>query len=245
MTLSEELKTFISEAKTSGMTSSFDVACEDSKAILKKSGLPYLPILGFEVPAQEMLEEAKALQSLMLAHRSDYEDNRGWKSLVLHGISSLHTQGAEKYGMDPEDNSIYRWTDISDMAPVTTAFFKEQFHYDWFHRVRIMMLEPGGYICPHTDFDHYTLGPVNIALNNPEGCEFVMQNAGVVPFQQGTIKKLALVNRHAVFNNSDQARFHIIVHGCPNWEYWSPVYMNSYRRFVDHESTSSHLEESK
>lgn len=117
-----------------------------------------------------MYEEARKLIPLMVPHRSTYEENIGWKSLVLHGLDNEKTEGAERYGLDPEDASIYKWTEASKLAPITTQFFREQFKYEFYHRIRFMLLEPGGYIYPHTDFDHYVLGPINIALNKPLMC---------------------------------------------------------------------------
>lgn len=206
--------------------------CTQPQQVLKQSGLPYLPIIGFNPPIKDMYDEAQRLIPLMVSHRSDYENHQGWKSLVLHGLGATKTEGAERYGLDPEDKSIYQWTEIAHMAPVTTAFFRDHFHYDAYQRVRFMLLEPGGYVTPHTDFDHYVLGPVNMALNNPEGCEFVMKDVGALPFRAGSIIKLALVNQHAVFNNSKEPRIHMIIHGSPNFEYWQHRYMESYHELI-------------
>lgn len=200
--------------------------------ILRQSLLPYLPMVGFNPPYEEMYREARELIPMMVAHRSEYEDHRGWKSLVLHGLGATQTEGAERYGKNPNDPAIYGWTEVSKMAPVTTAFFRDAFHYDSYQRIRFMLLEPGGYVCPHTDFDYYTLGPVNIALNNPPGCEFIMKNVGVLPFEPGSIIKLALINQHAVYNGSDEPRLHMIVHGSPNPEFWQPRIVESYRQLV-------------
>jgi hypothetical protein len=205
------------------------------RQILRESLLPYLPIVGFDMPVAEMYEEAKKLIPMMVSHRSEYEDNKGWKSLVLHGLGALKTEGAERYNLNPEDKSIYDWTEIASLAPVTTEFFRDHFKYDFYQRIRFMLLEPGGYVCPHTDFDQYVLGPVNIALNNPIGCDFVMEDKGTLPFQQGTIMKLALVNRHAVFNSSNENRIHMIIHGGPNDQHWGPILQESYRQLVQQE----------
>lgn len=209
---------------------------EKPEEILRQSGLPYLPIVGFEMPVQEMYAEAKKLENAAIPHRAYGESHRGWKSLVLHGISSAHTQGAEQYGMNPDDPSIYQWTDVARLCPVTTEFFQQKMNYDSFQRVRFMYLEPGGYVLPHQDADKYFLGPVNIALNNPPGCRFIMEKVGVVPFQPGTINKLALVNRHAVLNESEETRIHVIVHGSPNYAHWSAKYVESYGSLVRKES---------
>ncbi len=231
----EKLQFFMGEVNKSPRFSRVKKGLTNARDILKTSGIPYLPIRGFNVPYLEMLKEAQSLKSIMVPHRSDKEENKGWKSICIHGISSVHTQCASQYGLDIEDAANYRWTDISDFAPVTVDFFKRHFHYDVFHRVRFMLLEPGGWILPHRDFEHYVLGPVNIALNNPQGCQFFMEDGGVVPFESGSVMKLALVNRHAVYNGSDEDRFHIIVHGAPNWDYWSPIFQKSYSEFVGNE----------
>lgn len=229
----EEIQTFIQSTLEDPSFQNIKTDLEDPRDILRKSNLPYLPIKGFDVPYAKMLEEAKNLKDVMVPHRSYKESHKGWRGICVHGISSAHSQCASVYGMEIEDPSIYRWTDISRFAPVTTDFFKNHFTYDIYHRVRFMLLEPGGYILPHADFDFYVLGPVNIALNNPEGCGFYMKGAGLIPFQPGSVNKLALVNQHAVFNDSNEDRFHIIVHGAPNWQKWAPIYQESYRSFIN------------
>jgi hypothetical protein len=76
-----------------------------------------------------------------------------------------------------------------------------------------MLLEPGGYILPHHDYDEPRLTAVNIAINNPRGCEFRMMNHGVIPFSTGRAIMLDLSHDHWVINASDQPRLHIIFHG--------------------------------
>ena len=76
-----------------------------------------------------------------------------------------------------------------------------------------MRLAPGGYIMPHSDGEGRIFGPLNIAINNPEGCNFYFESWGKVPFKQGTGFFLDIGNVHAVYNNSDETRYHFIVHG--------------------------------
>jgi aspartyl/asparaginyl beta-hydroxylase (cupin superfamily) len=83
-----------------------------------------------------------------------------------------------------------------------------------------MLLEPGGYITPHADQDINRLSPVNIALNTPKNCLFKMKgHNGFVPLTDGKAVLLDVGNIHAVYNKSDEDRFHIIVHGVKNKEY--------------------------
>jgi hypothetical protein len=135
----------------------------------------------------------------------------------------------EQYGYDPYDNSLYRWTQTAQtMTPYIKDFFDRVFGYDFYHRIRIMLLEPGGYILPHTDMRRFLLDPVNIALNNPEGCSFLIEGFGEVPFEQSSFMKLSLDRTHAVINRSAQNRYHIIVHGRPNRSLWEPLIKKSF-----------------
>ncbi len=81
-----------------------------------------------------------------------------------------------------------------------------------------MKLEAGGYIMPHTDGKGRIFGPFNIAINNPEGCQFAFKNDGIVPFKQGRGVFLDLGREHSVWNNSNEDRYHLIVHGHINPE---------------------------
>lgn len=222
----EELKKFFLDNQKAAPFVLKDVS--SARGVLRESGAPYLPLDEIQIPFQEMFREAKNLEELAIPHRSYKEENKGWKSLVLHGLSSVHTQGAEQYGFDPEQEDIYTWTDLARFAPVTTEFFKTKFHYEGFQRIRFMYLEPGGYILPHRDTEDYFIGPTNISLNNPEGCDFVMENIGLVPFFPGRAIKLALCNKHAVWNRSQETRIHIIVHGSPDFDFWGPHFLRAY-----------------
>jgi hypothetical protein len=74
-------------------------------------------------------------------------------------------------------------------------------------------MSPRGYIMPHTDGIGRIFGPFNFAINNPEGCEFVIEGHGVVPFKQGSGFLLDIGKKHAIINDSDEYRYHIIIHG--------------------------------
>ena len=197
-----------------------------------RTNLGYLPlVLPFAVPHQQMLAEAKALKDFFVYHRASGH-HRGWRSLVLHGLSSVHTQGHEHYGYQSRDDAPYTWSDISRFCPVTTAFFRDTFGYDRYDRIRFMLLEPRGYILPHEDVDWKSLGPINLALSNPDGCDFIMEQWGMIPFAPGRANLLAVGHRHAVYNDSDEDRFHIIVHGVRS-DVWRDIVIESYRQFRD------------
>ncbi len=136
--------------------------------IFNQSHAPWLEILGIDAPYKDMLAEAQALKSMFVSHRSDEGQHQGWSSLAIHGIGATKTNVAENYGLDSK-TATYDWTEIQHQCPVTVKFFKEQFPYRWYARVRFMLLEPGGFVMPHQD--HHTSflgGAVNISLNQPE-----------------------------------------------------------------------------
>lgn len=196
--------------------------------ILTSSPMPFLPINFFEsAPLAQMLKEAESLTERMVPHRSDY--SHGWRSITLHGLAAEKTEGMERYGLNTNDLSLYKWMDFTEeLTPCVRSFFENSFKYEFYHRVRIMLLEPGGYILPHADMKQFLLDPVNIALNQPKDCHFYIEDFGEVPFQASPFIKLSLERRHIVVNRSRVRRYHIIVHGRPNKIFWEPVIKKSF-----------------
>jgi hypothetical protein len=82
-------------------------------------------------------------------------------------------------------------------------------------RVRIMKLAAGGYIMPHVDGPGRIFGPINFPLTHPDGCRFVFKDMGTVPFAVGKGFMLDIGREHIVVNESDEDRYHIIIHGRP------------------------------
>jgi len=185
--------------------------------IVNESNLPWLK-LDIEFNHETMLKEAIALKDRFVKHRDQdgvggYR-HKGWRSLAIHGISAEKTNHFEQYGYKSNKETPYRWTEISGLCPCTVSFFKEKFPFSSYYRVRFMLLEPGGFITPHTDTFDSRLAPINMALNHPKGCKMKMKgHEGFVPFKPGTAMMLDVGNEHAYINDSDEDRYHIIVHG--------------------------------
>ena len=196
--------------------------------ILHESNLPWLEVLGIDAPYKAMLEEAKGLKDMFVGHRGEESKHKGWRSLSIHGISATKTNIPESYGLDPNEVS-YNWTEIQDRCPETVRFLKEVFPYDDYMRVRFMLLEPGGYIMPHSDNAKSMLcAAVNISLNQPEDCAMVTEH-GTVPFRnEGSVFYFNNHYRHAVINASNTDRFHMIVHGRYNLGKLAKFIINSY-----------------
>jgi len=176
------------------------------------SCLPWIK-LNIDVPYQEMYNEAYNLLDEFVEYRES--NSKGWKSLCIHGLSKDQIYDYTSYPeyKDKDQNLVpYKWTEVSDKCPITTNFLKQSFFNAKFFRVRFMLLEPGGYILPHTDMPKKILAPINIALSNPKGCEFKMKGYGIVPFKPGNALILDTSNEHIVYNNSNSPRIHLIMH---------------------------------
>jgi hypothetical protein len=197
--------------------------------ILKHSQAPWLEIVGIDAPYAAMYQEARALRDLFVFHRGEETGMKGWRSLAVHGISATKTNVPETYGLDSAQVR-YDWTEIQDQCPVTVKFFKEVFPYNQYQRLRYMLVEPGGYIAPHSDNTTNMPGAaVNISLNNPEGCRLTNIH-GTVPFKNsGSIFLFNNYYRHAVHNDSSTDRFHMIVHGAWRNPEWNHLVVNSYK----------------
>jgi hypothetical protein len=175
----------------------------------------YYPIR-FDIDAGLLLNECKDVNDMYFDHRTEDQTSGyghyGWQSLTLHGIDKHKTKHFVHYGFKSFDEAGYHWTDACDRVPNLCKFL-QSLPYDKFHRVRIMRLAPDGYILPHTDGANRAFGPLNIAINNPYGCYFVFEEKGIVPFAPGVGMVLDVARRHAVINQSNEARYHVIVHG--------------------------------
>ena len=174
--------------------------------------------MNYEIPAEDILVEFKRIQHLLVNHRSDY--SYGWQSLTLHGHNLHWTEAIDRYpGYEDQidSNFDYHWTELAKECPSTTRFISS-LPYSKLHRVRFMLLRKGGYIRFHRDTEKLTLSPLNISINNPKNCSFIVYDnildiEKLIPFENGTSFHVNIGLRHAVFNNANEDRLHIIVHG--------------------------------
>lgn len=176
--------------------------------IRTQSGLPWLP-LTLSVPYTQILSEINNIEPLLSLHREEYNEHKGWKSFCIHGKSFDSTREDAHY------NNVcnHDWTpEAEKLMPVTVEYFKTRWPANQFSRLRVMLLEPQGYISIHKDNNIAELAPINIAITQPEGCNFVIEKKGTVPFVPGQAIWMDVSGNHTVFNNSNQRRWHIIVH---------------------------------
>ena len=186
---------------------------------------PWAPVEFYD-DFDAMHKECLANDHLFVGHRQKDRhhsyNHDGWAAITLHGINPTATENYEQYGFNSVEDANYHWTEVCDLFPNTVRFIKS-LGYGTYERVRIMKLAPHGYIMPHTDGQGRIFGPVNIAINNPEGCGFYFKEWGKVPFKQGTGCILDIGNEHCVVNNSPEARYHIIIHGYDSHAFYDYV----------------------
>jgi hypothetical protein len=155
------------------------------------------------------LKEANSLQSLFVEHRPN-EGHDGWKGLTLHGLGSDKTMCPEDYGISPEQ-AKYDWTDVADQCPTIKNYLEKVYPAQSYGRIRLMLIEPKGFILPHRDREESRLGPLSIALNAPTDCDFLVENYGKLKLKPGFGYLIDISNRHCVVNRSDEPRYHLIV----------------------------------
>jgi hypothetical protein len=187
-----------------------------------KSDWPWAPVyhyLNNPLNERRVKEELARIDKHFTSHRDTDKSggygHEGWSGVTLHGIGPTKTENFEQYGYKTQEEANYHWTSICKECPYIVSTIKT-LPFNKFDRVRIMKLDPGGYIMPHKDGDGRIFGPLNIALTNPEGCEFIFEGKGVVPFEPGRGFMLDLGIRHCVLNATEEPRYHIIVHGTPS-----------------------------
>ena len=197
--------------------------------IKDSSGLPWLP-LEFTIPHQEILEEIKKVESLLVSHRYDHSESQGWSSFCIHGKDADATREDAYYN----DNRPYQWTDQAiTYMPATVNYFKNVWPGSDYERVRVMRLQPGGHIALHQDGKTPGLHPINIAITQPNNCGFVMEHHGCVPFTPGQALWLDISNKHTLFNDSQEDRWHIIVHQTFEDPKFREIVVNSYKRLYN------------
>lgn len=194
----------------------------DTGAQVWQMHLPYLFLdLPFEIPYQEMFREAQQVRHLFHEHKSNKKHGHvGWLTLSVIEADKPST--------------------AAEHCPITYGFFSQTFGFTNVYQVRFTIVTPGGMILPHTDnaYRHTETTVcefrdqrhINLALNQPEGCEFVMADAGIVPMYEGCAVHLSTRNAHAVWNRSSVDRYHILVHGgATEATHWPATLLRSYQ----------------
>lgn len=194
--------------------------------------------LNFKVPGDDIMQEFLSVKHLAVAHRSSY--GSGWLSLTLHGHKPHWTEAINQYpGFEQELDwkFKYHWTEIAEYCPKTVEFI-QSLPYSTLHRVRFMLLKPGGLIDYHRDVDKMSMSPMNVSINMPDGCEFNIYDQlsskpiKKIPFTDNSCFLVNIGHYHRVINRSTQDRLHMIIHGAYNNEF-----VNNFINYIDMENT--------
>ena len=198
-------------------------ADDDINDIMDNTKMPWIQV-DINVPWQDIYKEANHLlyTSCYTLHRPN---SSGWLSLCIHGMSSVHTNVPEDYGLpDEAEYDMSDYTDIAKFCPRTVEWMKDEMLYERFSRVRFMAVLPGGWLGPHNDRPRITgVGATNVAINNPDGCALVHEGWGTMPYTPGSVFKINTGYRHAVWNRSEEPRIHMIFDGDPTDEFKTKV----------------------
>lgn len=198
--------------------------------------------LPFDIPS-ECVNEVKEIynQGFFVPHGNGSGGGRGWgaysqawHSTSLHGFCKKnenidlgwrYTMNPGGYGIEEED-VIWGWTEIKEIAPEMVRFLKE-FPHTRYRRCRYMLLRPQGEILPHNDLP-FGYPPVrngninsaiNIAITQPKGCYLRRcDTKEELPFEPLAGYWFDNTLEHEGFNNTKENRFHFIVHGGSNNE---------------------------
>jgi hypothetical protein len=167
--------------------------------------------LNIDFPYKEMLEEAKRLRHRFVPHRDGI--SKGWHSLTLHGLGEDKTGSFEDYGYKHGGDAAKDmfWTQAAIESPITYSFLRENFPSERFGRIRFMLLEAGGFIGYHSDSRFPLIENINLVLNNPIDCIWKWKDGEEVFMEPGGAYAMNVHYHHAVYNNSDEDRYHMIV----------------------------------
>ena len=199
--------------------------------------------LDFNIDYKTMAQEAKSLKEHFIRHRENSSDHQGWKSLVLHGWAEDQTGHWKNYGYNNIEEVIkkLKWMEISKKCPTIVNFIKNEFPCNLFGRVRLMLVEGGGHIGEHVDSSTPILENTNISLSNPENCYWRWGDGETVFMTPGKTYLMNIHYPHSVQNNSNEDRFHLIVHRLDCTDEWKKKLLEACNQqgitgeFVNHE----------
>ena len=140
--------------------------------------------LKLQLPEESINEVQNVFdENFFVKHRG--QNHLGWMSATIHGLDGdwYKTMSGKQYGYtgDSDPSINWTWTEVAEYCPETVRWLKEEFPSKTFRRVRFMLLEPGGYILDHSDYNPRngppSKGPImnafNCCLTQPDNCALV------------------------------------------------------------------------
>ncbi|MDA7834193.1 aspartyl/asparaginyl beta-hydroxylase domain-containing protein [bacterium] len=169
--------------------------------------------LDIPVPFIDMYFEAENLIDRFTAHRPSEQLHQGWKSLTLYGLDNNRHENWNVYGYSSASEAAkdFVWSEESKACPIITNWLQNVFPCNRYGRVRLMLLEPGGYIGFHNDGVMSVTENINIAITNPPNCKWLWKDGTELEMQEGGVYAMNLSYEHSVVNHSNEPRLHMIV----------------------------------
>jgi len=173
-------------------------------------------------------------------------EGAGWYASCLHGLGWDKIVSSHRYGYPGNfaDKDVpMHWTEVCELAPDTTRFFKEEFPLQnckqKYKRLRFMLLKPDGVIPKHFDSlienNGTIFNSINFAVNQPDNCYVRKENTKTeIPYIPGKCFLFDSTVAHTGQNNSDQNRFHILVQSDAEWrdDFWK-IFVESFEQNYD------------
>ena len=183
--------------------------------------------LGLSFDHEALLEEVRAVDGEFLDEKQQGLEDRhagGWASITLRNRGGV--DGVRIYSeAQGELSGEYAFTPLSGRCPQLQDFVENLVELEQCSDVHVLRLAPGGFVVPHADDPSRAVSSsISVALNMPEGCSFqiglstkgeMVPGAHEVPFEPGTGFVVNPSKVHAVKNESDEPRYHLIVRGTP------------------------------
>lgn len=174
------------------------------------------------------LAEATALLDEFVPYQSDPRYNiRHWHGLALRALDGDPAKAAVAVGHDANQSARYATTPVAARCPRTMALLQDVLDWEQCRAVAFLKLAPRSRIAPHVDDpQHEVMRSVNVALNMPDGCEFVIETepdgapgpfTRHLPFRAGVAMIVNVARPHYLVNDSDVPRIHVVARGPVRW----------------------------
>jgi len=190
--------------------------------------------MDLEIPEVCIAEAQKVYdEGFFVEHRYGNGGAGEWCSAALHSFVKkgednemgwYHTKNPSGHGLT-EESVTWGWTEIAEIAPETKRWL-EDFPHKQYRRCRFMLLKPDGRIDRHNDSNAKRVAEgrkrnlaaaINLAFYQPKNCYLRRADTKEeLPFENCTGFWFDNGVDHEAHNQSDENRFHFIIHGGDN-----------------------------
>jgi hypothetical protein len=184
--------------------------------------------LGVAFDHEACLAEARALLGEFVPYQSDPRYGiRHWHGLALRALDGDPAKAAVAPSPGTNQDQRYATTPVAGRCPQTMALLHELLDWEQCRAVAFLALSPRSRIATHVDDpQHEVMRSLNVALNMPAGCEFVIDVepdgrpgpfTRTVPFRPGVAMVVNVARQHHLVNDSDTVRIHVVARGPVRW----------------------------